>query len=254
MKGKIVNKWKEIYYHRRRQLFHWYKEIENLFIKIRTRTILWCIVFLALTALMLSGNFCHHIIQKISSENAIKNVPSFSYEYEFFKTYYLSKEEKKQEEVKTEKSENIFSVKTIWPLRDIDGKAVYSVTREIDIPEKNWNSGHRGLDLRAPPHARIISPFDGTIRFVGVIAGRNIVSIENVHGVVMSFEPCITHLEKGYSIKRGDFLGIVGGTSLSGDSDILHLGVKIDKTYIDPRHIVFYKNIGLKTPLEIMKA
>ena len=54
-----------------------------------------------------------------------------------------------------------------WPL---SGSPV--VQRGFDPPTVAWGSGHRGIDLAAKPGDAVLAAADGTVAFVGSIAGK----------------------------------------------------------------------------------
>ena len=55
-----------------------------------------------------------------------------------------------------------------WPL---SGSPV--VQRGFDPPTVAWGSGHRGIDLAAKPGDAVLAAADGTVAFVGSIAGKH---------------------------------------------------------------------------------
>jgi murein DD-endopeptidase MepM/ murein hydrolase activator NlpD len=64
-----------------------------------------------------------------------------------------------------------------WPL---SGSPV--VQRGFDPPTVAWGSGHRGIDLAAKPGDAVLAAADGTVAFVGSIAGKPVISLD--HGPV----------------------------------------------------------------------
>jgi len=99
-----------------------------------------------------------------------------------------------------------------WPL---SGSPV--VQRGFDPPALAWASGHRGVDLAAKPGQAVLAAAEGTVAFVGSIAGKPVISID--HGSVRTtYEPVISTLHVGDRVGLGQVIGQLGngGPGLGG--------------------------------------
>ncbi len=113
-----------------------------------------------------------------------------------------------------------------WPL---SGSPV--VQRGFDPPTVAWGSGHRGIDLAAKPGDVVLAAADGTVAFVGSIAGKPVISLD--HGPVRTtYEPVISTLQVGERVALGQVIGQVGqGGHCRG---CLHWGLREGKKYLNP--------------------
>lgn len=117
----------------------------------------------------------------------------------------------------------------LWPVDDAD------VTASFDPPPEPWLAGHRGVDLVALPGAGLRAPEDGVIAFVGMVAGKSVVTVR--HGSLTStFEPARTGLTVGASVERGETFASVGGESDHCAGRCVHWGLRrADGGYVDPQ-------------------
>ena len=58
-----------------------------------------------------------------------------------------------------------------WPVSDA------SIMKRYQAPEKQWLSGHRGIDLNVEEGEELLAPADGMIAFAGSVAGKSVVTI-----------------------------------------------------------------------------
>ena len=85
----------------------------------------------------------------------------------------------------------------------------------------------------------IRSPANGVVRFVGLIAGRPVLSIDHGAGFISSFEPAFSSLRRGQPVQRDDVIGqLGGGPTHCAPARCLHWGVRKDGRYIDPLLLV----------------
>ena len=78
--------------------------------------------------------------------------------------------------------------------------------KRYQAPEKQWLSGHRGIDLNVEEGEELLAPADGMIAFAGSVAGKSVVTIRHgtLHGELTStFEPATTDLPVGTMVKGG---------------------------------------------------
>ena len=127
-----------------------------------------------------------------------------------------------------------------WPV------AEPQVVRPFEAPQTAWSSGHRGVDLAAPPETQLLAPSSGTITFAGQVAGKSVVSIRHAK-TISSFEPAQTDLPVGTAIRKGESFAVVQGGSDHCSDTCVHWGVRSgDDQYIDPAALVAKSRIVLK--------
>lgn len=124
-----------------------------------------------------------------------------------------------------------------WPLQPAP-----AVLARFDPPERRWLAGHRGVDLAAAVDQVVRAPTGGRVTYVGVIAGRHVLTVTHASGLRSSFEPVEATLVVGAAVARGDTVGRV--TSEPGHcapATCLHWGVRRAETYVDPLALVFWE-------------
>src|SRR5688572_29558463 len=122
---------------------------------------------------------------------------------------------------------------TGW-LRPVDGPVV----RPFDEPKSQYGPGHRGADLAAAPGTVVRAANDGVVSFAGSVAGA-------LHAVVAHGGDLRTSysflarvdVRTGQTVKRGDVLGLTGGTGPDHHGGVLHLGLRVDERYVDPMQL-----------------
>lgn len=115
---------------------------------------------------------------------------------------------------------------------------------------RSRNSGHRGVDLQTRTGEEILAPGDGMVSFTGKVAGKDVVSIK-YGDMALTFEPAITDIGVGASVRRGQPFAKVGESSDHCDN-VLHWGIRSgEKTYLDPASMVSAYRIVLKPKAEV---
>lgn len=127
-----------------------------------------------------------------------------------------------------------------------------TILDDFDDPGKPWLAGHRGVDLAAAPGTPILAPADATVRFSGMVAGKNVVSLSLGGDLVTTFEPATGVEPVGVAVRRGQVIAHVDGGSDHCADQCLHWGLRRGKkTYLDPAAYVSRPRIVLKpTSLE----
>ena len=115
----------------------------------------------------------------------------------------------------------------IWPLES------FRLESPFVAPAHRYGPGHRGVDLRALHTRQVRAPADGTVVFVGEVAGRGILTIDHGGGLVSTLEPVDADLIAGATIAQGDTAGTImlGGHTASG---AVHFGLRLDGEYVNP--------------------
>jgi murein DD-endopeptidase MepM/ murein hydrolase activator NlpD len=131
-----------------------------------------------------------------------------------------------------------------WPL-----SGTPTVTRRFDPPPEPWLPGHRGVDLAGRPGAPVLAAGDGRVAFVGVIAGRGVVSIDHPNGVRTTYEPVTPVTTTGAVIRRGGSIGVLEAGHLGCPVTVeacLHWGARRGETYLDPLSLLGLGRVRLK--------
>lgn len=131
-----------------------------------------------------------------------------------------------------------------------------NVTRRAEIPEKNWHSGHRGVDLGARPGAEILAAEDGVVAYVGVIVGTPVISIDHAGGIRTTYQPVHSLVKVGDAVSEGDIIGTIARptSQFAREHTGLHWGARTaPDRYIDPLTLLAPPQIRLK-PLDPSQA
>ena len=121
------------------------------------------------------------------------------------------------------------------------------------IPEKNWESGHRGVDLRAQPGDSVFASRGGTVHFAGLVAGTPVISVLHADGLRTTYEPVRTELKKGETVRRGQVIGHLVDSATLGEharkKPGLSWGARVGDTYVDPLTLLGTPHVRLYPPV-----
>ena len=107
------------------------------------------------------------------------------------------------------------------------------VGRPFDPPAERWGRGHRGVDLRARPGAKVVAPANGVVVFAGRVGKKPTLSILHANGVRTTYEPVIATVKVGQPVGRGAAVGrLAPGHCPPGSC--LHWGARRGGEYLDP--------------------
>ena len=133
------------------------------------------------------------------------------------------------------------------------------VLRAFQAPPQPWRPGHRGVDLAAD-EPTVLAPADGTVRFVGSVAGRPVVSLEHPGGVISAVEPVSGSVSEGQAVRAGQPIGTVELGSQHCERTCVHLGVRlvdgwrigttVRDRYLDPSLLIGVTGPSVLWPLE----
>lgn len=115
-----------------------------------------------------------------------------------------------------------------WPVG-----GAHVVVAPFVAPAHEFGAGHRGIDVSAPIGAAVRAPAPGVVAFQGVVVDRPLLTIEHEGGYVSTFEPLISTLAPGQLVAAGAPIGTVA-TGGHADPGMLHIGVRLNGTYINP--------------------
>ncbi len=98
---------------------------------------------------------------------------------------------------------------------------------------------HNGIDFAAPGGANILAVADGQVSFAGDMGGcGNAVEINHSGGYLSKYcHASKVLVQKGQSVKAGTPIALVGTTGTSTGNH-LHLGIKLNGQYIDPKKVI----------------
>ena len=133
-----------------------------------------------------------------------------------------------------------------WPLRPRP-----AVVRAFDAPERNWQRGHRGVDLAGSVGQAVQAAAAGTVVFAGELAGRPVVSIAHPGGLRTSYEPVQAVVRAGQLVSAGSVIGALQpGHAGCAAPACLHWGAMWGPAaradYVDPVALVVTTPIRLK--------
>lgn len=117
-----------------------------------------------------------------------------------------------------------------WPSR-----SPVKILRPFTPPASPWGSGHRGVDLNIPAGSEVYSAREGTVFFVGTIAGSPSISIKHSALIRTTYTPVKSDLTVGTAVAAGQKIG-----TLQAGHPGLHFGAKIDDHhYLNPLLLIF---------------
>ncbi len=105
------------------------------------------------------------------------------------------------------------------------------IVRGFEAPAGPYGPGHRGVDFGVALGTRVLAPAAGRVIFAGTVAGLAWMAVEVAPGVVVSLGPLAGPLPTpGTTLAAGAPAGAVA----PGHDGTLHLGLRIDGSYVDP--------------------
>lgn len=136
-------------------------------------------------------------------------------------------------------------------LSPVDG----SVITPYRAPSGRYGPGHRGIDLAATPGAPVRACAEGTVVFVGVVAGVPVVSIEHAGGWRTTYQPVTAQVVAGQHVRAGDRLGALASTAMPGDQSAnhLHLGLRNGEQYREPVLVAADLRPGTLGPIRLVR-
>lgn len=113
-----------------------------------------------------------------------------------------------------------------WPISPV------GVLRDYQAPATEYGRGHRGIDVRASAGAHVVAVSDGTVSFVGSVAGTEIISVTHAGGWISTYLPVFSRISAGSRVKAGEIIGTVSPDT--SHCSCLHLGVRLFGEYVSP--------------------
>lgn len=104
-------------------------------------------------------------------------------------------------------------------------------------PNSDYSSGHRGIDYLVWEQQSILSPSDGTVAFVGVVAGKPVLTIQHSPSLRSALEPVCSSLKVGDRVVTGQIIGSVCGRGYHSHCEpliCLHYSLRSYGRYLSP--------------------
>lgn len=125
-----------------------------------------------------------------------------------------------------------------------------TVVEGFSPPGQAWDAGHRGIDLAARTGDPVLSMAAGTVAFAGVLAGKPVVTIAypGPEHLRSTYEPVVAGVAVGEVVAQGQPIGTVAvaGGHCGGAVGCLHVGLRTDDHYLDPRSLIARRPAVLK--------
>ena len=117
----------------------------------------------------------------------------------------------------------------LWPVTG-------PVIRGFDAPDDPYGSGHRGIDIAAPVGTPVLAVSSGTVTFAGSVGGELFVTIDHGGGLLSSSSwVSALQVRRGDVVARGQVIALSGGGHPnSAEPAHLHVGVRLNGSYVDP--------------------
>jgi murein DD-endopeptidase MepM/ murein hydrolase activator NlpD len=112
------------------------------------------------------------------------------------------------------------------------------VVNPFSAPENQFGAGHRGVDLESHAGGEVRAPADGTVRFVGSVAGRSVIVLIHPDGLNTEYEPVTPTVRRGQAVAAGNLIGRVSGFHPRCPSVCLHWGARRAEEYVDPMSLL----------------
>jgi len=109
------------------------------------------------------------------------------------------------------------------------------VVRGYEPPDRPFGPRHLGLDYAAPPGTPVRAAGDGTVAFAGVVGRSRAVSVEHsgARRTTYSYLRRVS-VRSGTAVRRGDILGLSGGTGPGHGPGVVHFGYRVNGQPQDP--------------------
>jgi murein DD-endopeptidase MepM/ murein hydrolase activator NlpD len=111
------------------------------------------------------------------------------------------------------------------------------LVRGFEEPAGPFGAGHRGVDFGGVPGEPVRAPASGRVTFAGPVVGTTWVTIEVAPAVRVTLGPLRSlDVSVGQAATSGDRLGTLASGHASTDPSVaaLHLGLRVDRVYVDP--------------------
>jgi murein DD-endopeptidase MepM/ murein hydrolase activator NlpD len=119
------------------------------------------------------------------------------------------------------------------------------VVRPFEPPRTRFGPGHLGVDFAAPPTSPVRAAGPGIVVFAGRVGDELDVVIRHAGGLrtTYAFLSAIT-VHAGETVRAGGIIGRSGGHGTNHDGNVLHLGLRVENTYVDPMQLFRPPDLG----------
>jgi hypothetical protein len=112
------------------------------------------------------------------------------------------------------------------------------VVRAFRAPLTRYGRGHLGVDFAARPGTPVRAAGAGTVVFAGLVANTRHVVVLHADGLRTSYSFLATiRVRRGQAVAPGAVLGTTGGRGEHHDGDVLHFGLRVGGTFVDPMRL-----------------
>lgn len=119
------------------------------------------------------------------------------------------------------------------------------VAKAFSAPDHDYGPGHRGVDLAATAGDPVRAAAPGRITFVGMVAGRPVITLDHGRGITTTYEPVQATRSRGEQVTAGELLGTLAAGSHAGGGTGLHWGLRRGGKYFDPMlHLAPSASVG----------
>ena len=133
----------------------------------------------------------------------------------------------------------------VW-VRPVDGVVV----KPFVAPKTRFGPGHLGVHLRAGPGTPVRAAGDGAVVFAGKVAYSRHIVVRHRNGwrTTYSFVASM-RVRTGERVRAGEVIGTTGGRGPDHDGTVLHLGLRIGETYVDPMQLFDTRDLAARVHL-----
>ena len=107
------------------------------------------------------------------------------------------------------------------------------IMQHFDLKNGPYKAGHRGIDLDAASGERVLAPVAAEVVFAGPVVDREVLTLKQADGKLISFEPVSAAVGVGQLVAPGQLIGHVSGLTHCGGG-CLHVGLRIGDEYRNP--------------------
>jgi murein DD-endopeptidase MepM/ murein hydrolase activator NlpD len=138
-----------------------------------------------------------------------------------------------------------------WPV-------VGPVIGAFEPPETPFGAGHRGIDVAVPIGTVVAAPEGGVVAFAGPVGGHLFVTLDHGGGLTSTYSwLSVVLVRQGDVVAGGSPIARTGPGHPGSAVPHLHMGVRLDGTYLDP--LAFLSPVTLSgfirlAPLEAVAA
>ncbi|MCZ7536700.1 MAG: peptidoglycan DD-metalloendopeptidase family protein [Acidimicrobiia bacterium] len=127
------------------------------------------------------------------------------------------------------------------------------IVEHFDPPLVRWGAGHLGVDYRVVPGSAVTAAGSGTVAFAGQVAGSLHVVVVHPGGLRTSYSfLSAVEVRRGQTVSRGDAVGRSGGEGSGHGTGVLHFGLRLGESYVDP--LVLFSPVDLVAAVRLVPS